>query len=142
MQWDELPELKNLRVGDRVIVVPDPSDQIPVDQHPDARSNQVIPVRVMEVDQVWIEVEALKGERLPEGLRKFRRDTQSTSDRPGPSDPVFCSMGQWMCLLRNAKARAYLNEIGITLDAGSPFASDPMDLAAAIRRGLGEPELL
>lgn len=92
MQWDELPELKNLQVGDRVIVVPDPSDQIPVDQQPDARSNQVIPVRVVEVDQVWIEVEAFKGERLPEGLRRFRRDTQSTVDRPGFSDPVFCSM--------------------------------------------------
>lgn len=131
MQRDELPKLGDLRTGYQVIVIPDPS----------AWTNQAVPARVVKADQVWIEVEALKGEPLPEQARRFRRDTQSTSDRPECGDPVFYSMEQWMRRLRNAKARAYLNELGIAIDASSPFASDPTGLADAIRRGLGEAEL-
>ncbi|MFD8226869.1 hypothetical protein ACFV16_22160 [Streptomyces massasporeus] len=129
MRNSELPELGDLQTGDELTIVADPG----------SRNPRHIKAQVAKVSRVWIEVEGVDGERLPDNLRRFRQDTQSTKARPEHWDPVFYTCEQLQTKERRSRANEYLREIGVSARLSSRF-SDSLTLANIIRRGLGEDE--
>ena len=123
------PELGDLHVGDELTVLVDPSSKKP----------RYTRARVVKVSTVWIDVEPMDGEYLPD--RRFRRDNQAAKARPEHWTPRFYTDEQWVWMERQSRAHEYLREVGVSTEHGSRFYGDPLALANAIRRGLGEDEL-
>jgi hypothetical protein len=130
MTHRELPGVGDVHEGDELTVIADPGSRKP----------RYLKVRVAKVSRVWIEVEGVDGEWLPDSLRRFRLDSRSTKARPEHWDPVFYTREQLEMKERRSRAHEYLREIGVSARLGSRF-NDSLTLANIIRRGLGEPEL-
>jgi hypothetical protein len=120
------PEMGRLSVGDELMV-----------SARDGRRMMEVRVQVLKVGRVWIDVEPLDGEYLPHYYRRFRMDTRASESGKGG----IYTDEQWAWKQRVSAAHTYLAEIGVQADFGSRFRSDPLALANAIRRGLGEDEL-
>lgn len=126
-----MPELGDVSPGDELIVTVDPN----------ARRPRRIRVRVTKAAPVWIDVEALDGTYLPENARRFRRDNQSAKAGAEHWTPHFHTLEQWAYRERQSRTHEYLREVGVQAMPGSRFNGDPVALANAVRRGLGEDEL-
>lgn len=111
-------------------------DELRVSGRDDRRSLEVR-VQVIKVGRVWVDVEPLDGEYLPHYYRRFRMDTRASESGHGR----IYTDEQWAWSQRVSAAHRYLAEIGVQADFGSRFRNDPLSLANAIRRGLGEDEL-
>jgi hypothetical protein len=125
----KMPELGDLRIGDEVIVIENPS----------ARTPRHTRARVVKAAAVWIDVEPVEDRYMRE--TRFRRDNQTAKARPEHWTPHFYTEEQWAWQQRVSQAHEYLKEIGVSARLESRFSDDPLALANVIRRGLGEPEL-
>jgi hypothetical protein len=122
----KMPELDRLTVGDELTV-----------SARNGRQNREVRVQVTKVGRVWIDVEPLDGAFLPHYFLRYRLDTQLNESKSAR----FYTDEQWAWSQRKSRAVEYLAEIGVQADFGSRFHNDPLTLANAIRRGLGEDEL-
>lgn len=120
------PELGRLSTGDELVV-----------SAREGRRYLDVRVQVTKVGRVWIDVEPLDGEYLPHYSLRYRLDTRLNESRSAR----FYTPEQWTWKQRVTSAQTYLAEIGVQTDFGSRFRDDPLTLANAIRRGLGEDEL-
>lgn len=120
------PEMGRLSVGDELMV-----------SARDGRRTLNVRVRVVKVGRAWVDVEALDGAHLPHYYLRFRMDTRASESGHGR----IYTDEQWAWSRRVSAAHSYLAEIGVQADFDSRFRNDPLALANAIRRGLGEDEL-
>jgi hypothetical protein len=103
----------------------------------DGRRVNTVRVRVAKVGRVWIDVEPLDDSFLPHYALRYRMDNQQSESGKGR----FYTDEQWVWRKRVTDAKTYLAEIGVQADWNSPYRHNPLALANAIRRGLGESEL-
>lgn len=120
------PELGKLTKGDELMVSA---------QH--GRRTLEVRVEVLKVGRVYVDVYPLGDGYLPHYNCRFRMDTRTSASG---SARIYTDE-QWAWKQRVSAAHRYLAEIGVQADFGSRFRNDPLALANAIRRGLGEDEL-
>ncbi|QDN64477.1 hypothetical protein [Streptomyces sp. S1D4-14] len=123
---DKEPELGRPAKGDELMV-----------SARDGRRTLEVRVEVLKVGRLWVDVYPLNGAYLPHYCCRFRMDTRASESGHGR----IYTDEQWAWNQRRSRASEYLSEVGVRVDHGSRFHGDPLGLANAIRRGLGEDEL-
>ncbi len=123
------PELGRVIVGDRLLVIPATYGR---------GTREPVEALVIKAGRVWIDLEEIN--QAPSFRRKWRLrlDTQDSG-----SGDRFVTAEQYAWEQRIHAANAYLNEVGIRPDRGSPWY-DPerqITLANLLRQHDGQPEL-
>lgn len=126
---DKRPELGNVQVGDKIIVL----DR-------GRRETRETDATVTRVARVWIT--ATRNDDYPTEYR-LRRDTQTDGSDVG-TPLAFRTPEQHAWHQREAAAEAFLKEAGIEISRwgrGGRYVNDKVTLANIIRRHEGLPEL-